>query len=231
MIIRGVRKNIQCTGKVKMDNSIIERVMQIKYLGVIIDDCLNFNEHVLYVCKKVNKKISLLWRIGKWIDGCVRCQIYKTIITPHFEYCSTVLYNINETSYRELQLCQNRAMRAIIRCNIFTPIRVMLDTLQFLNVRERIQVNVYVFIWNMIRGVVPEYLTGKLRLRNEIHNYNIRYNTHFHVEMRRTVNAQRDLFCNGLNMYNKLPEAIKNVNNVKSFRRHVTTYVKSMRQI
>lgn len=65
MIIRGVRKNIQCTGKVKMDNSIIERVMQIKYLGVIIDDCLNFNEHMLYVCKKVNKKISLLWRIGK----------------------------------------------------------------------------------------------------------------------------------------------------------------------
>lgn len=87
-------------------------------------------------------------------------------------------------------------MRAIIRCNIFTPIRVMLDTLKFLNVRERIQVNVYVFIWKILRGVVPEYLTGKLKLLNEIHNYNIRYNTHFHVEMRRTVNAQRDLFCN-----------------------------------
>lgn len=60
----------------------------------------------------------------------------------------------------------------------------MLNTLQFLTIRERIQVNVYIFIWKMLQGEVPVYLTGKLTLRNEIHDYNTRYNKHFHVEMR-----------------------------------------------
>jgi hypothetical protein len=230
IIIRGAKKNIQCTEQIKINNISIERVTQIKYLGVIIDECLNFKEHVSYICKKVNKKVSLLWRIGRYVDGCTRCQIYKTVISPHFDYCSTLLYNINETSYRELQLCQNRAMRAIIRCNIYTQIMVMLDTLQFLTVRERIQVNVYVFIWKMLRGDIPGYLTEKLKVRNEIHDYGTRYNNYFYVDMRRTVNAQRDLYCNGLNSYNRLPEEMKNTSNVKAFRKQAIMYVKSMRE-
>lgn len=138
IVIRGIKKNIQSTEDVKINSISVERVMQIKYLGIIIDEYLNFKEHVKYICKKINKKVNLLWRVGKCIDGCTRCRIYKTIITPHFEYCGTLLFNVNETSFRELQLCQNRAMRAIIRCNIFTPINDMLNALQFLNVRERL---------------------------------------------------------------------------------------------
>lgn len=142
-----------------------------------------------------------------------------------------MLYNINETSYGKLQICQNKAMRAIIKCSIYTPISTMFDALQFLTVCERIKVNVSVFIWKMIRDELPGYLNIKLTLRNEVHNYNTRYNTHFHVDLRRTVNAQRDLFYNGLKLYNTLPDVIKSDNNIKHFRKQVSEYVKSQRLV
>lgn len=52
----------------------------------------------------------------------------------------------------------------------------------------------YIFIWKMLKGEMPEYLTGKLTLRNEIHEYNTRHNTLFDVELRRTVNAKKTYF-------------------------------------
>lgn len=47
-----------------MDGTEIERVKNIKYLGIIIDNKLRFEEHCDYMLKKIGKKISFLNRIG-----------------------------------------------------------------------------------------------------------------------------------------------------------------------
>ena len=42
----------------KVQNSNLDLVSEIKYLGVIIDPNLNFKKHIDYVCKKISKKIG-----------------------------------------------------------------------------------------------------------------------------------------------------------------------------
>jgi len=68
----------------------IERVEVMKYLDIIINDKLRFKDHCDYILKKIDKKISFLNRIGKYITMYTRCLIYKLIIAPHFEHlCHT----------------------------------------------------------------------------------------------------------------------------------------------
>lgn len=98
MIIRSIRKVQKGSIIVRsLDGTEIERVETMKYLEVIIDDKLRFNEHCNYILKKIGKKVSFFNRIGSYISPYTTCTIYKTIITPHFEYCATLLVVVGET--------------------------------------------------------------------------------------------------------------------------------------
>lgn len=46
------RRTIDCRGCVLMDGGLVERVETMKYLGVMLDDKLNFNEHIDYTIRK-----------------------------------------------------------------------------------------------------------------------------------------------------------------------------------
>lgn len=107
-----------------------------KYLGFIIDNRLRM-KHVDYISKKSAKKIGFLARISKNLDFMSRIRVYKTIVAPHFEYCS-MLYMCNESKFQRLQKLQNRAMRIIIGCNRRTRVKDMLNALCWMSIKQRI---------------------------------------------------------------------------------------------
>ena len=112
---------------VTVDQQEIEIVNEIKYLGVMIDSQLAFKANVDHVCKKVAKKVGVLSRLARQITMGARISIYKSIIAPHFDYCSSLLFLCNQTAFDRLQKLQNRAMRAVLMCKRLTPIAFMLD--------------------------------------------------------------------------------------------------------
>jgi len=88
-----------------------------KYLGIIIDDRLQFKDHCDFVIRKIAKRIGFRNRIGNSLTVYNRCVIYKAIVAPHFEYCATMLINMGDTQLCMLQGAQNRVMRLILHCN------------------------------------------------------------------------------------------------------------------
>lgn len=98
----------------------LKKYKELKYLGIIIDNHLQFNSHD-YIAKKIAKKFN-----------------YKFIIAPYFKYCNIIMLNFSENSMNIMQKVQNRAMRAILRCNRYTSIRQMLDAVSFMTIKERI---------------------------------------------------------------------------------------------
>ena len=65
-------------------------------------------------------------------------------------------------------------MRTILKCNRFTWIEYMLDTLKWLNVKYRLQLSTIAFIQKMKMGCAPEYVTEQLRYVGEVEPYNLR---------------------------------------------------------
>lgn len=53
---------------IQLQNEQIEQVKQIKYLGVVLDEQLNFTDHVNYICKKISKKVGVLRIVRKNIS-------------------------------------------------------------------------------------------------------------------------------------------------------------------
>ena len=97
---------------IKLEGKLITRVSQTKFLGLIIDDKLNWKAHISYISGKISRAIGVIIKarnLGK--DALL--SLYYTLIFPYLTYCnqvwgSTFKYNINT-----LNKLQKRAIRII----------------------------------------------------------------------------------------------------------------------
>jgi hypothetical protein len=219
-------RNIESENTIEMDNVEINKVDFTKYLGVILDSKLNFNEHFDFVLKKMAKKISFFWRISKKLDQQHRIMVYMTVIAPHIEYCSTILYILNEEKINKLQVLQNRAMRVILGCDRRTRIATMLEALPWImTVKQRLNYNALVFIFRTKMGLLPDYLTNRIQYAGQGHGYSLRNPNRFRLPKYSKRMSQNSLFYKGLKTYDEMDNEIKNETNLNAFKRKCKIYV------
>jgi hypothetical protein len=68
----------------------IEQVNKTKFLGVILDTVLNWEDHVNLVLTKVYPVLNKLRHIKHKLDRESCIMIYNSLIMPHFTYCIQV---------------------------------------------------------------------------------------------------------------------------------------------
>lgn len=226
MVVRSVRRELRANITVKcMDGTPIEQVDKIKYLGVIIDSKLRLEEHCDYMLKKIGKKTSFLNRLGNSLSVYSRCIVYKAIIAPHFEYCATLLIGMGETQLNKLQVAQNRAMRVILQCRRETKVEYMLQALQFMSVRQRLRYNTCIFVFKMVIGLLPDYLKNKIQIVGNMSGKQTRQAGNIVIQLRRTSNAQKSMFYEGIKMYNNLQMEIKRSERLEHFKRKLKEHI------
>ena len=75
--------------QILVSHSLIQQVKQKAVLGVIIDQQLNWKEHIDAQCKKLSSAIALLRRAKAFISQNELIRIYiNTLVIPYFTYCS-----------------------------------------------------------------------------------------------------------------------------------------------
>lgn len=210
---------------IKDDN--IELVNAMKYLGVFIDENLDMNKNIDYICNKTSKKTGLLNRLRNKIGVQQKICIYKTIIAPHFDYCASINFTCNEGQIHRLQLLQNRAMRAIMKVNRYTSVRLMLDTLEWLSVRQRLALLTLKLIHKMCTGQAPEYLCKRIVKRGQTNSYNLRNCDNLNVQMCTKTSTQNSVSIKGFNLYNQIPNEIKMQTNMAKFKRELVKWIKT----
>ncbi len=107
---------------VKFNDESISRADSIKYLGMKLDPCLTFKEHVnLYVKGKTLGKIKLLGKVCLYIRPSTALMLYKSLILPIFDY-GDIIYNcISQSDSKTLQVLQNMAFKFILGVPLLTP--------------------------------------------------------------------------------------------------------------
>ena len=73
-----------------VDGTAIANVTKHNVLGVIIDNCLTFDEQVENICKKLSKYVYLLCHIKDCLTYEAKQTFYNSYILPCIDYCCTV---------------------------------------------------------------------------------------------------------------------------------------------
>ena len=60
-----------------------------KFLGLHLDKCLTWNNHVHEVSNKISKACGTLFKLKQFLPSNVLFIIYNSLILPHLSYCIT----------------------------------------------------------------------------------------------------------------------------------------------
>ena len=85
--IPSVRNRIN---NINIDGTQLHTVSHTQFLGVIIDNKINWNEHIKYTCKKNSKSVGIFWKIKNKVNKTTLINLYYTFIYPFIIYCNIV---------------------------------------------------------------------------------------------------------------------------------------------
>ena len=92
----------------------IERKTETRFLGVIVDESLNWSRHVKTVIAKMSRYVGIMYKIKKLLPLKARLQIYHSFVQSHINFCSLV-WGFSCKSNIEAIFCkQKKGLRAVI---------------------------------------------------------------------------------------------------------------------
>jgi hypothetical protein len=91
----------------------VPRVYKKEVLGIFTDVRLSWNRQNEEQCNKISKNNNLLRKAKDFVGPDTLKIMYNALVMPHFNHCSTVWQNNNQTHLDKLYKLQKRAARII----------------------------------------------------------------------------------------------------------------------
>ena len=144
-----------------------DRVSKFKYLGVVIDSCLSWNDHIDYISAKISSRLGMFRKARKIIprEACV--TLYGAMILPLFDYCSAVWDKCGKTNCDFLEKLQRSAGSIIEERQVQQPDVNLTLSWPSLQVGREFQTFLQVF--KCLHGLAPVYLLNGFNYSSEFH--------------------------------------------------------------
>ena len=108
MLMMSRKKTLNPQVDVILRNEAIQRVTKAKFLGIIVDQHLNWKDHVSMVLHKISKSCGIISRIRTTLDLKSKKMIYYCLIHPYLTYCINVWSSTYRTNLKTLCTAQKR---------------------------------------------------------------------------------------------------------------------------
>ena len=187
-------------------------------LGLIIDENLSWKAHIHEISKKVSSGIGALKRVRRFVSMHTAIKIYKGLIEPHFDYCSTVWNGLTQQLSEKVQKLQNRAIRVITKSGYDTSSRFLLNSLGWDNLSVRRVKQKANLMYKCINNLAPAYLCNLFAPISPSYYFR-NAKKKLMLPKPRTDYLKRSFSYSGAVLWNNLPEEIRTSNSLGLFKR------------
>ena len=189
-----------------------------KLLGVIIDNKLTFNEHVISLCKKATQKLHALTRVSRFMDTGKKRTIMKSFITSHFSYCPLIWMLHSRTLNTRINRIHERSLRIVYNDNLST-FAELLERDNSVTVHER---NIQVLateLFKVLHGLSPKIMNEVFSIKKNIeHCSRFPFKT---SNVRTVTYGTNTLSYLGPKIWSILPNDIKESKSLLEFKRKI----------
>jgi len=142
-------KNKNVNINLKIDNKIINKVECCKYLGIFIDEKLNWSDHIDFVYNKLLKFASIFYKLRDILPFAVIRQLYFALVYPHINYGVEIYANCYNATLNKLNILNNKIIRTVLNKDIRTNIASLYKSMSMLPVFQLHQFNILLFVQNI----------------------------------------------------------------------------------
>ena len=196
------------------------------YLGVRLDQCLNFDEYVNKVCNDANSRLSFLHRYSSILDIRTRKLLCTSLILSKLSYCSAAWYSGLGVGLRNrLDVIQRKMVRYV---NGWGPRDHVGDqeisSTGWLTFSRRVLHSQLCHLFKARIGLAPSYLSNDFCPTQQIHRHNTRgSNSNYFVD---THKFPPGTFHHAaVRGWNKLPQELKAIPTLPLFKKRLRQYM------
>ena len=218
--------------KITIDNTDIKPVDSSKFLGVIIDQNLNWHKHITKITNQISRSLGIIKKFRSILPSNILFSLYNTLILPYISYCNVAWANTNHTleenqcpwtstkttKIDNLFIIQKKTLRACTNSHFLSHTKNIFHDLNTLNIFDLNKLQTALFMYRYEEKTLPKSFAGFFAKNYEIHNYNTRSASNFRpIKPKLDINKYSIKYC-GPKLWNSLNPDLKKSKSIKQFK-------------
>ena len=207
---------------IKINNIELDEKTVTKFLGVYIDNKMNWKPHVVNICNKVSKSVAILRLVRTIFPLNVLKTIYMSLVYTYMNYCNLIWGAAEKGIVEPLFKLQKKALRIITRSHYLAHTEPLFKNLKLLTIYQVYSLNCSIFIFKCMKGNLFPQFKSRMAIGSQFHDHNTRGKEMLRLKFRARLRiCQRSFLNNGVNMWNTLDSNMKNSNSVGYFKKMI----------
>jgi len=179
---------------ITLDNTPVTKTNQIKFLGLTINDSLNWNTHIHVILPKLSSACFAICLVKPYVSQQTLIAIYYAYLHAIMMY-GVIFWGQSLGSLRVF-LLQKRVIRTIMGCRGRTSRRTLFHELGILTLTSQ-------YIFSLLQFVVKN--SNLFSLNKNIHSFNTRQQFNFHQPSAHFRKYQLGPYYMGIKLFNPFP--------------------------
>ena len=150
-----------------IDNNQIDRVEEVVFLGVILDQNLNWKSHIHNVARKVSKSLGIIYKASFCLNEASLRTLYFSLVYPYLCYCVGVWGYTYPSNLKRVVTLQKRAIRIISKSKFDAHTDPLFKELKMLKLDSIIRFHICKLMFLYRHGLLPESFDNMFPLNNE----------------------------------------------------------------
>ena len=235
-----------------LNRKAIEQKDHVKYLGVLMDEHLNWKKQIANVTKKISRGIGILAKLRSYLDPKLLKNIYYSIVYSHLSYGVEAWGSACATDLEKILILQKKAVR-ILTGNKYFQIygeeaaalprsEPLFKTLEILKFEDIFKVSIGKFVYLTLARENPTVFWEWFTYSHLIHSHatssstNVNRTHYFDVgtvEQSKFLFTKRPHLANygskmvqvyGPQLWNSLPKEIHDSTSLDTFKNKIKSY-------
>jgi len=148
----------------------IEKLTSFNFLGIVVDQHLNWKDHINHIALKINRANSILRRLKNLLPCNILLLIYQAIINSHLNY-GILAWGFNLSRITKLQ---KRSIRLVSGAKYNAHTEPIFKYNQVLKVEDIFSLRNLLLYYRIKNDLAPAYFVRYLIVAQEQHHYNTR---------------------------------------------------------
>ena len=245
VIFRSPSKKSNRNVTLVMNKKALQQKDHVKYLGVLLDEHLNWKYQINNVALKISRGIGILAKLKPFLKDNLLRSIYFSLVYSHLSYGIHAWGSANKTTLNKLVILQNKAVRILSHVQYFQiygqepgPLpsaEPLFKNLSILKISDIFRLSIANFVYSTLDFESPRIFHDWFVFNHEIYDYSTRLNAvitqehHFdigvvqhslslHTKGYKNSFGQNMIRVSGPLIWNSIPEIIQKSTSIQSFK-------------
>jgi len=210
--------DIDLNNSLVVDGEVLPFDCKVKYLGVMVDSRLKFDEHMNHVCNKLSRSVGILYKLRLFAPESVLISCYYSLIYPYLDYCVVVWGGASKVHIDKLVLLQKRALRVITNSSYREHTNPLFIRTRILKLEDLYKFELCIYMYK--RCALGEIVRAG-------HSYDTRKREDAIPVFQRLSLSQNSLSYAAPRAWNALPDHLRCMPNLNRFKSELKAYLLS----